>query len=47
MGQPDHVIELERSMGALAIPVGTDHRSISAEAWSLVRNQSIRDNGFS
>lgn len=45
--QPHHVIELERAMGALAIPVGTYHRSISGEEGSLVLNQSIRDNAFS
>ena len=44
--QPHHVIELERAMGALAIPVGTYHRSISSEEGSLVLNQSIRDNAF-
>ena len=45
--QPHHEIELERAMGALEIPVGTYHRSISAEEGSLVLNQSIRDAAFS
>jgi hypothetical protein len=45
--QPHHVIDLERAMGALEIPVGTYHRSISGEEGSLVLNQSIRDPAFS
>jgi hypothetical protein len=44
---PDHVIDLERAMGALEIPVDTYHRSISGEEGSLVLNQSIRDPDFS
>ena len=45
--QPHHVIDLERAMGALEIPVGTYHRSSSGEEGSLVLNQSIRDPAFS
>ena len=33
-------------MGALQIPIGTFHRSVSAEAGSLVLNQSFRDEAF-
>jgi hypothetical protein len=44
--QPHHVIELERAMGALEIPAGTFHRSISGSEGSLVLNQSIRDSQF-
>jgi len=44
--QPHHVVDLERAMGALEIPVGTYHRSISGEQGSLVLNQSIRDAAF-
>jgi hypothetical protein len=45
--QPHHVVELERAMGALEIPVGTCHRSFFGEEGSLVLNQSIRDAAFS
>jgi hypothetical protein len=44
--QPHHVIHLERAMGALQIPVGTFHRSVSEAEGSLVLNQSQRDDGF-
>ena len=33
-------------MGALQIPIGTYHRSISGEEGSLVLNQSFRDDDF-
>ena len=33
-------------MGALQIPVGTYHRSISGETGSIVLNQSLRDPQF-
>ena len=33
-------------MGALQIPIGTFHRSVSAESGSVVLNQSIRDQAF-
>lgn len=45
--QPHHVVQLERSMGALTIPVGTLHRSVSGEEGSVVLNQSHRDSEFS
>jgi len=45
-GQPHHVIQLERAMGALVIPVGTFHRSVSEAEGSLVLNQSLRDDAF-
>ena len=41
--KPHHVVELERAMGALQIPLGTFHRSVSGEQGSTVLNQSIRD----
>ena len=44
--KPHHVVYLERAMGALQIPVGTFHRSVSGEAGSMVLNQSIRDRDF-
>ena len=33
-------------MGALQIPIGTFHRSVSGEDGSLVLNQSVRDQNF-
>ena len=33
-------------MGALEIPIGTYHRSISGKEGSIVLNQPIRDNFF-
>ncbi|WP_413440407.1 hemagglutinin [Synechococcus sp. MIT S1220] len=44
--QPHHVIHIVRAMGALQIPVGTYHRSVSGDAGSLVLNQSLRDPAF-
>ena len=44
--QPHHVIHLVRAMGALQIPIGTFHRSVSGEEGSLVLNQSVRDQNF-
>ena len=44
--QPHHIIHLIRTMGALQIPIGTDHRSVSSKKGSLVLNQSMRDRGF-
>ena len=44
--EPHHVIYLNRSMGALEIPVGTYHRSISGKKGSIVLNQPTRDNFF-
>ena len=44
--EPHHVIYLKRSMGALEIPIGTYHRSISDNAGSIVLNQPIRDKFF-
>ena len=37
--KPHHVVELERIMGALQIPIGTYHRSISGGEGSTVLNQ--------
>ena len=44
--EPHHVIFLNRSMGALEIPLGTYHRSISGKEGSIVLNQPIRDKFF-
>ena len=44
--QPHHVIHLIRAMGALQIPIGTFHRSVSAESGRVELNQSIRDQAF-
>jgi len=40
------VIYLNRSMGALEIPIGTYHRSISGKEGSIVLNQPKRDKFF-
>ena len=44
--EPHHVIYLNKYMGALTIPVGTYHRSISGREGSIVLNQPIRDKYF-
>ena len=44
--EPHHVIFLNRSMGALEIPLGTYHRSISGKEGSIVLNQPKRDKYF-
>ena len=44
--EPHHVIFLNRSMGALEIPIGTYHRSISGKEGSIVLNQPTRDKFF-
>ena len=44
--EPHHVIYLNRSIGALEIPIGTYHRSISGKGGSIVLNQPIRDKFF-
>ena len=44
--EPHHVIYLNRSMGALEIPIGTYHRSISGKEGSIVLNQPKRDQFF-
>ena len=44
--EPHHVIYLNRSMGALEIPIGTYHRSISGNEGSIVLNQPKRDKFF-
>ncbi|QEY31074.1 hemagglutinin [Synechococcus sp. RSCCF101] len=45
--RPHHMVYLERNMGALRIPIGTYHRSVSGARGSLVLNQSVRDGQFS
>ena len=44
--EPHHIIYLHRFMGALQIPIGTFHRSISGKNGSIVINQAIRDKQF-
>ena len=44
--EPHHIIYLNRFMGALQIPIGTFHRSISGKDGSIVINQAIRDKQF-
>ena len=44
--EPHHVIYLNPKMGALQIPIGTFHRSISGKDGSIVINQAIRDEQF-
>ena len=43
---PYHIIHLQRESGALAIPKGTFHRSVSGITGSIVINQAIRDDLF-
>ena len=44
--EPHHIVYLHRFMGALQIPIGTFHRSISGKNGSIVINQAIRDKKF-
>ena len=44
--EPHHVIYLNQKMGALQIPVGTYHRSLSGSNGSIVLNQAVRDSNF-
>ena len=44
--EPHHIVYLRRCMGALTIPIGTFHRSISGKNGSIVINQAIRDTKF-
>ena len=44
--EPHHVIFLNRSMGALEIPLGNYNRSISRKEGSIVLNQSKREKYF-
>ena len=44
--EPHHIIYLNRSMGALQIPISTFHRSISNNKGSIVLNQAVRDEKF-
>ena len=44
--EPHHIVYLHRPMGALKIPIGTFHRSISGKDGSIVINQAIRDEQF-
>ena len=43
---PYHIVNLNRSSGALFIPRGTYHRSVSGEDGSIVINQAKRYEGF-
>ena len=44
--EPHHVIYLNQKMGALQIPIGTYHRSVSGTDGSIVLNQTVRDPDF-
>ena len=44
--EPHHIIYLNRAMGALQIPIGTFHRSVSNQDGSIVLNKAIRDEKF-
>tara|TARA_Y100001968_G_C19384886_1_gene732332 strand:+ start:359 stop:1237 length:879 start_codon:yes stop_codon:yes gene_type:complete len=44
--EPHHVIYLNQKMGALQIPIGTYHRSVSGSKGSMVLNQAVRDENF-
>ena len=44
---PYHIIHLNRQSGALFIPRGTFHRSVSGQYGSIVINQAKRYDGFS
>ena len=44
--KPYQIIKLTRNSGALRIPKGTFHRSISSDTGSIVINQSERDDLF-
>ena len=44
--KPYQIIKLSRNSGALKIPKGTFHRSISSDIGSIVINQSERDDLF-
>lgn len=44
--EPHHVIYLNPQMGALQIPIGTYHQSISGAEGSIVLNQAVRDIDF-
>ena len=43
---PYHIVHLNRTSGALVIPRGTFHRSVSGENGSIVINQAKRYEGF-
>ena len=43
---PYHIVHLNRTSGALVIPRGTFHRSVSGENGSIVINQAKRHDGF-
>jgi len=44
--EPHHVIYLNPKMGALQIPIGTYHQSVSGTEGSMVLNQAVRDKDF-
>ena len=43
---PYHIVHMNRRSGALVVPIGTYHRSISGEDGSIVINQAVRDEEF-
>ncbi len=44
--EPHHVIYLNQKMGALEIPIGIYHQSVSGPEGSMVLNQAVRDSDF-
>ncbi len=44
--EQSHVIYLNQKMGALQIPIGTYHLSVSGKEGSMVLNQAVRDSDF-
>ena len=44
--KPYQIVRLKRENGALTIPKGTFHRSVSGLSGSIVINQAIRDDLF-
>ncbi|KAH0488709.1 MAG: hypothetical protein KVP17_004612 [Porospora cf. gigantea B] len=44
--QPYHIVYLDKTEGALHIPVNTYHRSVSGTEGSLLVNHAIRDDVF-
>ena len=46
LSDPHHVIYLNQKMGALQIPIGTYHRSVSGPKGNMVLNQAVHDENF-
>lgn len=43
---PYHIVNLTKSKGAVIIPPGTYHRSVSGDDGSILINQAVRDDKF-